>query len=44
MHVLLGVEAEVTFKFIAIKLATKWKETYSRTCGYVKSRIFITLV
>ena len=29
---------------IVIRLATKWKETYSRTCRYIKSIVAITLV
>ena len=41
---LLGVEAEYTLKHTAIRLTTKWKQTYSRTCGSVKSRAAITLV
>ena len=41
---LIGVEAEETFKHLAIRLATKRKEPYSRTCGYVKSRVKITQV
>ena len=41
---LLGVEATVTLKRLASRLATKWKQPYSKTCGYVKSRIAITLV
>ena len=31
-------------KRISVCLATKWKQPYSRTCGYIKSRIAITLV
>ena len=41
---LLGVEATATLKRIAICLATKWKQSYSKTCEYVKSRIAIALV
>ena len=41
---LLGVEATATLKRIAGFLATKWKQSYSKTCGYVMSRIAITLV
>ena len=41
---LLGVEATATLKRIASRLATKCKKIYSKTCGYVKSRIAITLV
>ena len=44
MYGLLGVEATSTLKRLAIRLATKWKQSYSKTCGYVKSRITITLV
>ena len=32
---LLGVEATSTLKRIASHLATKWKQPYSKTCGYV---------
>ena len=39
---LLGVEATATLKRIASRLATKWRQPYSKTCGYVKSRVAIT--
>ena len=39
---LLGVEATATLKRIANRLASKWKQPYSKTCGYVKIRIDIT--
>ena len=38
------VEAEATLKRIASRLAIKWKDPYSRTCGYMKSRVVNTLV
>ena len=41
---LMGVEATATLKRIASRLATKWKQPYSKTCKYVKSRVAITLV
>ena len=41
---LLGVEATATLKRLASRLATKWKQSYSKTCGYVKSSIVIILV
>ena len=41
---LLGVEATDTLKRISSFIATKWRQPYSRTCGYVKSRVAITLV
>ena len=41
---ILGVEATATLKRIASQLATKWWQPYLRTCGYVNSRIAITLV
>ena len=41
---LLGVEATATLKRIASCLATKWSQPYSKACGYVKSRVAITLV
>ena len=41
---LLGVEAEAILKRIASQLATKWQQPYSRTCGYVKIPIAITLL
>ena len=41
---LLGVEATATQKRIASHLATKWRQPYSRTCGYVNSSIAITFV
>ena len=40
----LGVEATETLKKLASRLATKWRQPYYNTCGYVKSRIAITLV
>ena len=44
MDGLLEVEATANLKRIASRLATKWRHPYSRTCGYVKSRVEITLV
>ena len=41
---LLGVEATATLKRISSRLAPKWRQTYSKTCGYVKSRVAIALV
>ena len=41
---LLGVEATATLKMLASCLATKWRQPYSKTYGYVNSRIVITLV
>ena len=41
---LLGVEATAALKRIASRLDTKWKQPYSKMCGYVKSRVAITLV
>ena len=41
---LLGVEATATLKRIDSDLTTKWRQPYSRTYGYVNSRIFITLM
>ena len=41
---LLGVEAMSTLKRISSRLAKKWQKPYSRTYGYVKSSIVITLV
>ena len=41
---LLGVEVMATLNRIASRLATKWRQPYLRTCGYVKSTIAITLV
>ena len=41
---LLGVEATTTLKMLASRLAIEWKQPYSKTCGYIKSRITITLV
>ena len=41
---MLGVEATATLKRSASHLDTKWKKSYSKKCGYVKSRIVITLV
>ena len=44
MRGLLGVEAEANLKRIVRRLTQKFKEPYSYTCGYVKSRVAITLV
>ena len=41
---LLGVEATATLKRIASRLASKWRQSYSKTSGSVKGRIAITLV
>ena len=41
---LFEVEAMGTLKRIASRLTSKWKQPYSKTCGYVKSRISITLL
>ena len=41
---LMGVEVAANLKNISRRLTTKWRQPYSRTCGYVKSRIVITLV
>ena len=38
------VEATATLKGISSRLASKWQQSYSKTCGYVKSTIEITLV
>ena len=40
----LGVEATETLKRLGSRLATKWRQPYSKMCGYVKSRIAITFV
>ena len=44
VYELLGVEATATLKMIVSRLATKWWQPYSKTCGYVKNKISITLV
>ena len=41
---LLEVEATTTLKRIASRLSTKWKQPYSKTYGYFKIRVAITLV
>ena len=41
---LLRVEVEATLKRIIIRLTQKYQKPYSRTCGWVKSRVTITLV
>ena len=41
---ILGVEASAILKRLAIRLATNWRQPYSRMCVYVKSRITIALV
>ena len=44
MDGLMGLEATATLKRLARRLATKWKQPYSKTGGYINSRIAITLV
>ena len=39
-----GIEAEAAVKRLASRLAAKWKRTYSEVCGYVRSRLALTLV
>ena len=41
---LMGVEATANLKKLASRMATKCKQSYSKTCGYVKIRIAITSV
>ena len=41
---MLGVETTDTLKRTASRLSTKWKQSYSKTFGYIKSRIAINLV
>ena len=41
---LLEVEATATLQRLSSLLATKWKQPYSKTCGYVKIRIAVILV
>ena len=41
---LLGLDTTAILKRLASCLSTKWKQSYSKTCEYVKSRIAITLV
>ena len=41
---LVGVEATATLKRIASFLSKNWQQPYFRTCGYIKTRISITLV
>ena len=40
----LSMGAEVTLNLLSRRLNTKWKQPYSRTCGYFKIRVAITLV
>ena len=44
VDVLMGVEATLTLKRLASRLATKCLQPYSKTCGYVNSRMVITFV
>jgi hypothetical protein len=39
-----GAEADAATKKLASLLAAKWKRTYSEVCGFVRSRLAITLV
>ena len=44
MDLLIRVKVEAMLKCIASRLAQKWKDPYSCTCGYVKSKVPIPLV
>ena len=39
-----GTEASAATKKLASRLSAKWKRTYSEVCGFVRSRLSITLV
>jgi hypothetical protein len=39
-----GTKAEAATKQLALRLAAKWKLTYSKVYGYVRSRLAITLL
>jgi hypothetical protein len=39
-----GIEAEAASKRLASRLAAKWRRTYSEVCGFVRSRLALTLV
>ena len=39
-----GGEASAATKRLASRLSAKWKRTYSEVCGFVRSRLSITLV
>ena len=39
-----GAEAESATKRLSSLLASKWKRAYSEVCGFVRSRLAITLV
>ena len=39
-----GGEASAATKRLASRLSAKWKRTYSEVCGFVRSRLLITLV
>jgi hypothetical protein len=39
-----GTEASTATKKLASRLSVKWKQTYSKVCGFVRSRLSITLV
>ena len=41
---MLGYEADQLLKLIAKKLAKKWHDHYSKTCGFVRSRMGIAMV
>jgi hypothetical protein len=44
VDVLRGTEASAATKKLASRLSAKWKRTYSEVCGFVRSRLSITLV
>ena len=39
-----GIEAQAASKRLASCLSQKWRRTYSQVCGFVRSRLSITLV
>ena len=41
---LLDTETEATLKRLASRLAAKWRKPYSWSCGYIRSRVAITMV
>jgi hypothetical protein len=38
-----GTEAQAASKWLASRLSTKWKRTYSEVCGFVRSRLSVAL-
>ena len=41
---LMGTGLEAVLKRLASRLAIKWKQPHSQSCGYVRNRVAVTMV